>query len=347
MSYDLNDRKKLLLKTVVQEYIQTAEPVGSRTISRRYDMNLSSATIRNEMADLEEMGFLEQPHTSAGRIPSQRGYRFYVDNLMEEKLLTNEEEEIISRSIIKASEVEKIVSEASQVLSLIAKHTSLVQGPQFRKSSFYQMRILPLDEKKALVVLITTNGFVKNKVIELPQSLSKGELQQVVRYLNNKLYGLTIDQVTDSLVKELKRDLFRRMEILEQAFMLLEESLTEDEKVRVFLGGTTNILNQPEFKDVEKVKNFLNLFEQEDLLHFLLQCDDQSGREEGNLLEVKIGSENQLKEVHECTLITSTFSIGKHNLGKIGVLGPTRMDYPRIVAVVKSLAKKLNQVLDI
>ncbi len=347
MAQDLNERKRRLLRTVVQEYIQTAEPVGSRAISRRYDMNLSSATIRNEMADLEEMGFLEQPHTSAGRIPSQKGYRFYVDNLMEEKPLTNEEEEIINRSIIKANEVEKIVSEASQVLSVVARHTSLVQGPQFRKSSFYQMRILPLDEKKALVVLITTNGFVKNKVIELPQSLSKGELQQVVRYLNNKLYGLTIDQVTDSLVKELKRDLFRRMEILEQAFMLLEESLTEDEKVRVFLGGTTNILNQPEFKDVEKVKNFLNLFEQEELLNFLLQCDDQPVQEEGDFVEIKIGSENQLKEVQECSLITSTFSIGKRNLGKIGVLGPTRMDYPRIVAVVRNLAHKLNQVLDI
>lgn len=342
MGHNLSERKQQILEAVVKEFIFTAEPVGSRTVSRRYDISLSSATIRNEMADLEDMGFLEQPHTSAGRIPSQRGYRFYVDNLMEYPMLSKEDESFISKSLKKVNEIEKVISEASRVLSNIARHTSLILGPQFRKSSFYQMRILPLNEKKGLVVLITGSGFIKNKVIELPQSLSSTELQQVVQYLNYKLHGLTIDQVTESLIKELKRDLFRRMEILEQAFLLLEESLVEDEKVRVFLGGTTNILNQPEFKDVEKIRQFLNLFEQDELLHLLLQCesDDVKG------VEVKIGRENQIKEVHECTLITSTFMIGNRNIGKIGVLGPTRMDYSRVVAVVKCLTENLNRVLE-
>ena len=342
MGHELNERKQKILNAVVNEYIYTAEPVGSRTISRRSGMHLSSATIRNEMADLEEMGFLEQPHTSAGRVPSHKGYRFYVDNLMEYQRLDENEEEAIKRSLVKVNEVEKVVSEASKVLSQVARQTSLILGPQFRKSSFYQMRILPLSEKKGLVILITTNGFIKNKVIELPQSLSSAELQQVVQYLNHKLYGLTIDQVTESLIKELKRDLFRRMELLEQAFLLLEESLTEDESVRVFLGGTTNILNQPEFKDVDKVKKFLNLFEQEELLQHLLQAEDVN--KQG--IEVRIGKENKLEEVQECTLITSTFAIGNRNIGKIGVLGPTRMDYPRVVAIVNCLVNNLNQVLE-
>ncbi len=344
MGHNLNGRKQQILKAVVNEYIFTAEPVGSRTVSRRYGMNLSSATIRNEMADLEDMGFLEQPHTSAGRIPSQVGYRYFVDNLMEDSLLSKEEEGIICKSLKKVNDIEKVISESSRVLSQIARHTSLILGPQFRKSSFHQMRIMPLNEKKGLVVLITGNGFIKNRVIELPQSLTSSELQQVVQYLNYKLHGLTIDQVTESLIKELKRDLFRRMEILEQAFLLLEESLIEDEKVKVFLGGTTNILNQPEFKDVEKIRKFLNLFEQEELLYLLLQCESGNAEVEG--VEVKIGRENQIKEVHECTLITSTFMIGKRNIGKIGVLGPTRMDYPRVMAVVKCLAENLNQALE-
>ncbi len=342
MGHILNTRKQRILRAVVEEYIFTAEPVGSRTISRRYEKNLSSATIRNEMADLEEMGFLEQPHVSAGRIPSHRGYRFYVDNLMEDMTLSREVEEAIALNLNKINDVEKIIAEASRILSQLAKHTALILGPQFRKSSFYQMRILPLNEKKGLVVLITGNGFIKNRVIDLPQSLSGAELQQVVQYLNLKLYGLTIDQVTESLIKELKRDLYRRMELLEQAFLLLEESLREEEKVRVILGGTTNILNQPEFKDVEKIRKFLNLFEQEELLCLMLEhnSNDAVG------LEVRIGNENLIKEVHECTLITSTFMISNRNIGKIGVLGPTRMDYPKVVALVKCLAENLNQALE-
>ena len=342
MGQIFNDRKREILKSVVKEYIFTAEPVGSRTIARRYQMSLSSATIRNEMADLEEMGYLEQPHTSAGRVPSQLGYRFYVDNLMDMESMRPEDEEIIKKSIMKANDIEKIIAESSKVLSQVARHTSLILGPQFRKSSFQGMRILPLGEKKGLVVLITGTGFIKNRVIELPQSLTGAELQQVVQYINHKLQGLTIDQVTDSLIKELKRDLFRRMELLEQAFLLLEESMIEDEKVKVFLGGTTNILNQPEFKDVEKIRKFLNLFEQDELLYMLLQSGE--GEEDG--LTVRIGSENSVEEVHECTLVTSTFVMGQGSVGKIGVLGPTRMDYSRVVAVVKCLAESLSETLN-
>ncbi|NLI69694.1 MAG: heat-inducible transcription repressor HrcA [Firmicutes bacterium] len=342
MKHILSPRKLRILRAVVEEYICTAEPVGSRTVSRRYERNLSSATIRNEMADLEEMGFLEQPHVSAGRVPTRHGYRFYVDNLMEDVDLGLEIQDAIAISLNKANDVGKIIAEASRILSQLARHTTLILGPQFRKSSFYQMRILPLSEKKGLVVLITGNGFIKNRVIDLPQSLSAAELQQVVQYLNLKLYGLTIDQVTESLINELKRDLYRRMEILEQAFLLLEESLREEEKVRVVLGGTTNILNQPEFKDVEKIRKFLNLFEEEELLCLMLEHDNDDIMG----LEVRIGNENLIEEVHECTLITSTFMIGTRSVGKIGVLGPMRMNYPEVVALVKCLAENLNQVLE-
>ena len=302
----LNERKKKILEAVVSNYIETADPVGSRTIARTCRIGLSSATIRNEMADLEELGYLSQPHTSAGRIPSQKGYRYYVDNLMPPGELDEEDASAIRRSlnVDKMREIEQIITSASRVLSSITNHTSLIMGPQYKRSTFRQMRILPLDEKRGLVVLITDTGFIKNKVIELNQSLSPSELQQVVSYLNQKLYGLTIDQVTTSLINELKRDLFRRMELLEQAFILLEESLKEEQQVRVFLGGTTNILNQPEFKDVEKIKRMLTLFEQESLLFKILE---RNLGKEG--VVVQIGTENMVEEIKECTLITAAYKI--------------------------------------
>jgi len=212
--------------------------------------------------------------------------------------------------------------------------------PQFRKSAFRQLRILPLDEKRGLVVLITDTGFIKNKVINLHQTLSPAELHQVVTYLNQKLSGLNIDQVTTSLINELKRDLFRRLEVLEQAFILLEESLKEEQQVRVFLGGTSNILNQPEFRNVEKIRRMLALFEQESLLFEILE--EHLG--EDNIV-VKIGKENAFEDIQECTLITAAYKINDKTLGALGVLGPIRMNYERVIGVVRCMVDKLNRSL--
>ncbi len=337
----LNERKRQILRAVVVNYIKTAEPVGSRTVARSDPVGLSSATIRNEMADLEESGYLIQPHTSAGRIPSQQGYRYYVDNLMESYEESDDDFDLNrTLSAEKMREIEQIISNSTRVLSAATNQTSLIMGPQFKKSAFHQLRILPLDEKRGLVVLITDTGFIKNKVINLKQQLSQSELHQVVSYLNQKLYGLTIDQVTTSLINELKRDLFKRLEILEQSFILLEESLKEEKQIRVFLGGTTNILNQPEFKDVDKIRRMLNLFEQEPLLFKILE-DNSS---EGDIV-VRIGAENECEDIKECTLITGTYRIHDKTLGTLGVLGPTRMDYSRVISVMRRLVDHLNRSL--
>jgi len=342
MAPALNERKEQILRAVVVNYIKTAEPVGSRTVTRLYKMGLSSATIRNEMADLEELGFLVQPHTSAGRIPSQLGYRYFVDNLMEPDDLSDVDEQVIrsSLSFEKMREIEQIINNSARVLSSVTNQTSLIMGPQFKKSAFHQLRILPLDEKRGLVVLITDTGFIKNKVIDMQQQLTQAELHQVVSYLNQKLYGLTIDQVTTSLINELKRDLFKRLEILEQAFILLEESLKEEKQIRVFLGGTTNILNQPEFKDVDKIRRMLNLFEQEPLLFRILE---ETSNE--NDIVVRIGAENEYEDIQECTLITGTYKIHDKTIGTLGVLGPTRMDYSRVITVMRRMVDYLNNRL--
>ncbi len=256
--------------------------------------------------------------------------------------ISQDVEETISSSISagKMREIEQIIINSTRVLSSATNQTSLIMGPQFKKSAFHQLRILPLDEKRGLVVLITDTGFIKNKVIDLHHQLSHSELQQVVSYLNHKLYGLTIDQVTTSLINELKRDLFKRLEILEQAFILLEESLKEERQIRVFLGGTTNILNQPEFKDVDKIRRMLKLFEQEPLLFKILE--DNSSEDS---IVVRIGSENEFEDIKECTLITGTYRIHDKTIGTLGVLGPTRMDYSRVISVMQRLVNHLNQSL--
>ncbi|HHT46802.1 MAG TPA: heat-inducible transcription repressor HrcA [Firmicutes bacterium] len=337
----LSERKKHILLAVVTDYIKTAQPVGSRTLARRYKIGLSPATIRNEMADLEELGFLIQPHTSAGRIPSQKGYRYYVDDLMEATDLKEEERAKISQAyeFEKLKEIEEIIKHTSNLLSLLTNYTALILGPQLKKSAFKKLQIMPVDQRRGLLVLVADTGFVKSKVINLPHTLSPGELNRIVSYLNMRLEGLTIDKITSKLIVELRRDLYHHIQFLEETFTLLEESLAEDER-RVFLGGTTNILNQPEFGDIEKVKSLLSLFEQNSLLASLLSRPVAGV--EG--IVIKIGRENILEEVQECSLVMATYCLGKEVVGTIGVLGPTRMDYAKTVAVVEQVVSHLERL---
>lgn len=336
----LNERKQKILHAVVTDYIQTAEPVGSRTISRRHKMDLSAATIRNEMSDLEELGFLTQPHTSAGRIPSQQGYRFYVDTLMGTSLLAQQEEVYLAgffTQLQKMREIDQIIQQTAKVLSVVTSYTSLVLGPQFRRSAFQQMRLLPLDERHALVVLITDTGYIKNKVIDLPKALSSDELVQVVSYLNEQLAGQTIDSLSAMQLKKMRSDLYARIELFDHLLELLEESAVDGEG-RVFLGGTSNILNQPEFRDVEKVKDLLVLFEEGNRLSFMLETSLDG-------VSIRIGTENAITEMNECSLVTATYQLHNRPVGTIGVLGPTRMEYSRVIAVIEYIAGSLNHVL--
>jgi len=337
----LSSRKKEILQAVVTDYIKMAQPVGSRTISRRYQVGLSPATIRNDMADLEEMGYLLQPHTSAGRIPTQKGYRYYVDELMETADLEESEKDKIKQvyEFEKMREIEEIIKYTTNLLSSLTNYTSLVIGPQLKKSAFKKLQIMPFDNQRALLLLVADTGFVKNKVIHYPQTLSSGELNRIVSYLNRRLEGLTIDKLTSRLISELRRDLYHHIKFLEETFTLLEESLAEDER-RVFLGGTTNILSQPEFGDLEKVRALLSLFEQNALLANLL-ARPVAGIDG---ITVRIGRENMLEEVQECSLVIATYCLGKEVVGTIGVLGPTRMEYSRTIAILEQIVNHLQKI---
>lgn len=338
----LNERKQKILHAVVTDYIVTAEPVGSRTVSRRYQTDLSAATIRNEMADLEELGYLTQPHTSAGRIPSQQGYRFYVDSLMGTASLAPEEERYLSRFYLqlrKMKEIDHIIQHTAKALSLITNYTSLILGPQLRRSTLKQLRLVPLNEERALVVLITDTGFIKNKIIELPKALNEDELSGIVGYLNEQLAGKSIELLSAALLRQLRSELFSRMDILEQMLLLLDDSSSEGES-RIFLGGTSNILNQPEFKDLEKVKHLLALFEEGDRLSFMLETSMDG-------VSIRIGTENSLSEMNECSLVTATYMLHDRPVGAIGVLGPTRMEYAKVVTVIEKISNKLNHLLNV
>ncbi|HHX77151.1 MAG TPA: heat-inducible transcription repressor HrcA [Firmicutes bacterium] len=340
----LSERKKRILQVIVHDYISSAEPVGSRTISRRYKLSLSPATIRNEMADLEDLGYLEQPHTSAGRIPSQRGYRFYVDSLMEKPVLKKEEIAAIERIIQQAKEqakrkdIDKLITQVSRTLSSLTRYTSLIVGPKYKESAIKQLKILPLDQDQGLIVLVTDTGFVKHRVIKLPLNLNKEELEQIVSYLNFRFSGLTIDKITARLLREVRTDLIKHMDILKETLNLIEET-SGNQDARLFLGGTTNILNQPEFRDIQKVKNLLELFEEGSLLSGFLGNINPEG------IAVLIGEENKLDEIRDCSLIITAYRLGDKKEGTIGILGPTRMEYARVIAMLNCLVTKLDDIL--
>ncbi|UMZ73070.1 heat-inducible transcriptional repressor HrcA [Natranaerofaba carboxydovora] len=338
---ELPERKKRILEAIITYYIRYAEPVGSRSLSRLYNFGISPATIRNEMADLEEMGFLAQPHTSAGRVPSETGYRFFVDELVKSRrfleLRKQGRKYLINRlKEEKAQGIEEIIRLTAQILSEITNYTSLVFGPQVTKSSFNQMRFIPLKDNKALMVVVTDMGLIEDKTIDLPEELNVEEVERVVEYLNKRLKGLTIDEINrDLFLSELRSEVVRKAGILDEALNMLSGS--QRLKGNIVLDGRTNILDQPEFKDMEKVRKILSIFEREEILIDLMSDFDD--------IVVRIGRENPVEEVKDCSLITASYEVHGKSVGTIGVLGPKRMNYSEVIAIVTQIAKELGLAL--
>ncbi len=342
MVVTIDERKQKVLLAIIQDYIATAEPVGSRTISRKYELGVSSATIRNEMADLEEQGYIEQPHTSAGRVPSQLGYRYYVDCLMKKKRLTKDEEGIILCGYRKkAGEVAQVLRQTNQIVSTMTNCASLVTGPQFGKSAFKHIQLVPLETGQALVVVVLENGIVQNKLLEVPVGINERDLMQISQVLNAKLRGLTLANIKMTLIKEIYAELARHQHIFDAAMDLIQETLHIDPEDKVYLAGALNMLHQPEFRDINTLKTLLSLLEQEDLLREIL-----SGAESGeDGITVKIGSENKLTALENCSMITATYQIDGKVIGSIGVLGPTRMEYDKTVSIVEFMTRHLSSIL--
>lgn len=336
----MDERKRKILRAIVQDYIATAEPIGSRTIARKFDLGVSSATIRNEMADLEDLGYIEQPYTSAGRIPSDAGYRYYVDCLMDPQELNAEEMEIIERESSKRiHELQEVVAHTSKLLSELTNLTSLVLGPHKGKSTFGKVHFLPYQPGQVIMVIVKENGVVENHIVDVGENVTAEEMQHVADVFNQKMRGYSMNQVKRSLLHEIYSDLSKQRLLIDNAMDTLRAILDDDEEdERIHLGGTLNMLNQPEFRDLSKVKTLFKVFEENESLKKLL-----TPHQEG--LNVTIGGENILKEFQDCSLISATYKVNGLTIGAVGVLGPTRMDYAKVITIVDFMTRSLTDIL--
>jgi heat-inducible transcriptional repressor len=336
----MDERKKKILRAIIQDYIITAEPIGSRTIARKFDLGISPATIRNEMSDLEVLGLIEQPHTSAGRIPSDAGYRYYVDCLMEGIELSKEEKAIIEQETAKRiSEIQQVITHTSKLLSQLTSLTSIVLGPLNGKSTFGQIHFLPYQTGQAIMVIVKENGVVENHIVDIGHEVSAEELQRVAAVLNQKMRGQSLKKVKKRLLHEIYRELTRQRHLIDKSLEMLAVILDScEEKEQVYLGGALNMLNQPEFKDLSKVKKLFKFFEEDESLKKLLQPTHEG-------LNITIGGENIFEEFHDCSVISSTYRIDEDTIGVIGVLGPTRMNYSKAIAIVNFMTRSMSENL--
>ena len=347
----MSKRKKGILKAIVNEYILTAEPVGSRTLARKYNFGVSPATIRNEMSDLEMHNYLAQPHKSAGRVPTDKGYRFYVDSLISFKELSESKTKLIEEKYrAKKNEVKKLVQQTSVMLSELTKYTSLVLSPQLKRSVFEHLELISLASNKVLLILVTDTGLIKDKIIEFPDNLSNEELENISWFLNQRLNGLALDKIDDQLLDKLNRELMARFDFVSDKLKLLSQEVFSNNGMSnedIYLGGTTYILDQPEFNDIKKVKSLLKLLEQEKQLHNILKTIDskKSNDSDSSQINVAIGSELPHKAIDNCSVVIATYHLNGRPVGKIGVLGPTRMKYDEVISSVKFMSDFLSDLL--
>ncbi|ACL76150.1 heat-inducible transcriptional repressor HrcA [Ruminiclostridium cellulolyticum] len=337
----LDDRKLKILQAIIDDYIYSAEPVGSRTIAKKHELGLSSATIRNEMADLEEMGLLEQPYTSAGRIPSDRGYRLYVDQLMKiDELNECEIEKIRSDMNIRINELSQLIRSASAVMAKITKYTSMAVSPHMKKSVLKSVQVVPIESGKALVIIVTDANIVRNNLIRIPESVTPAFLIQISNMLNEQLKGFTLEMLKSDILNEKFEKLtalpFR---LIKPILDGIEELIITIDNPEVYLEGATNILNFPEFKEVDKAKEFLNILDEKKLVSDLLT----NSVNDNNEIIIHIGNENAMEGIKDCSLVTASYSVGNHVIGTIGIIGPTRMEYSRVVSSMNYIRNKINQ----
>ncbi|MCL6587097.1 MAG: heat-inducible transcriptional repressor HrcA [Anoxybacillus sp.] len=336
----LTDRQLLILQVIIDDFIRYGQPVGSRTLSKKEKITFSSATIRNEMADLEELGYIEKTHISSGRVPSEKGYRYYVDHLLSPQRLTQEDmNKIKSIFAERIYELEKLVQKSAQILSDLTSYTSIVLGPAVKENKLKRLQIIPLTKETAVAIIVTDTGHVENRVITIPAAVNASDLEKMVNILNERLVGVPLVDLKDKIYKEVANVL--RMHIYSYDSMLktIAETLDIPQEEKMFFAGKTNMLSQPEFSDIQTIRSLMAMIEQEKDFYRLLRKHRQKG------IHVTIGRENQLSGMENCSLITATYSVGEEPLGTIAVLGPTRMEYSRVITILNRVASDLSTVL--
>jgi heat-inducible transcriptional repressor len=336
----INKRKRQVLEAIVESHIATAEPVSSRSIARKYRLGVSSATIRNEMSDLEELGLIEQPHTSAGRIPSQSGYRYYVDRLMKKSNLTSQEEKIIGAIFAqKAKAINNIIQRTIKTVTQLTDYLVLLSWPQLENAAFKKIKVLPLTPEQSLVVIMTETGWVESKIIDLPSGMTSDALERIENVLNTYFQGLTFPQISRTILHSVYDELLKQRKLLDRIMGIVEAVLQENADEGVFLGGAYNILKQPEYSDIAAVRNLMSFIEEESILRAILQKTNPSE------VTVRIGREINYDPAAKYSVVSAVYSIGGNVVGSIGLLGPMRMDYARAIAIIEYITDTLSEAL--
>ncbi|MEX3744987.1 MULTISPECIES: heat-inducible transcriptional repressor HrcA [Lysinibacillus] len=332
----LTNRQLQILQAIVDDFIMFAQPVGSRQISKKQEITFSPATIRNEMADLEELGFLEKTHTSSGRVPSEKGYRFYVDHLLNPQGINSRDiQQIQSIFNDRLVEVEHIIRKSANILSELTSYTSILLGPDVQRHRVKRFSIVPLSSDTAVAIIVTNNGHVENRMFNLPPNFTASELEKMVNILNDRLVGVSLEDIHIKLEAEVLAVLQQHVRSADDFVHALVTATMHNSESKIYYGGKTNMFNQPEFHDLNKVRMILDLMETTSQVQSLFH-PNESG------IQIRIGSENKQLEMENCSVITTTYSIGEDQQGAIAIIGPTRMDYKRVVALLDVMRMDLT-----
>ncbi len=336
---ELDERKLKILQAIIQNYLETGEPVGSRTISKYTDLNLSSATIRNEMSDLEELGYIIQPHTSAGRIPSDKGYRLYVDLLLKDKI--KEVEDMKLQLLEKADKLENILQQVAKMLAVNTNYTTMVTTPQYKKKVKF-IQLTELEDDQLLAVIVFERNIVKNKIIHVTASLNKETILKLNIVLNTFLQGLDLAEINLPVITQMKEQAGDYRTIVNDILDAIMQAVSEEDDIEIFTSGTTNILKYPELSDKEKASELLYTLEEKKMLTELIQ--DKIEDKENRGIQVYIGDETPVEAMKDCSVVTATYEIEEGVYGKVGIIGPKRMNYEKVVSTLQTLKAQLDDI---
>lgn len=336
----LDERKKKILQAIIRNYLETGEPVGSRTISKYTDLNLSSATIRNEMSDLEEMGYIVQPHTSAGRIPSDKGYRFYVDAMMEEK--DREIEEIKEVYLEKEDKMDLLLKQVAKVLAQNTNYATMISAPQYHRNKLKFIQLSRVDEHQLLAVIVVEGNVIKNHLLSVDEALSDETLLKLNILLNTNLNGLTLEEINLGTIAVLKQQAGIHSEIVNEVLDAVAQAIRADEDLEIYTSGTNNIFKYPELADHQKASELITTFEEKQVLGTLVQ--EALADENNTGIQVYIGNESPIQSMKDCSVVTATYELDEGMKGTIGIIGPKRMDYDKVIGTLKTMMHQLDDL---
>ncbi|MGN0436958.1 MAG: heat-inducible transcriptional repressor HrcA [Lachnospiraceae bacterium] len=335
---ELDERKLKILKAIISNYLETGEPVGSRTISKYTDLNLSSATIRNEMADLEEMGLIMQPHTSAGRIPTDKGYRLYVDQMMIEK--DTEMEEMKTQLLDRVDKMESLLKQVAKVLAYNTNYATLVTAPQYQNVTLKFIQLSQVNSRQLLAVIVVDGNVIKNKLMDVERELENDEVLKLNVLLNTFLQGASLQDINLEMIQTIKNQAGEFADVMEQIFQGIVDTIHEAEEVDIYTSGTTNMLKYPELGNVEQTTKLLEALEEKQGLNALID----GSRDGENGIQVYIGEEMPGQDMKDLSLVTATYELAEGAKGTIGIIGPKRMDYKKVVSTLKNLTGELDTI---